>query len=277
MVGLTFTGKVKAQTVASNNLDERIKKVESNLAGWVVINGDSAWTLEERMKHYGINGLSIAVVNDFKIDWAKAYGFADVEEKRFVTISTLFQAASISKSINTTGILKLYEDGKLDIYRDINEYLFGWKFPYDSKANGKTINLSNLLCHTAGLTIHGFDGYVKENPLPSVEQILDGRKPANSKAVRSAYEPGVKFDYSGGGVTISQLIVTNVSNTSYENFMQTNVLKPMGMNNSFFIQPPSSEMQKDIATGYYSANKMVKDKFHVYPELACCRPMDNTN
>lgn len=89
------------------DIEERIRQVESNLAGWVQTGENDTWTLTERMKKYNINGVSIALIHNYQIEWARGYGFADVSEKRPVTEKTLFQAASISKSLNSAGVLKL--------------------------------------------------------------------------------------------------------------------------------------------------------------------------
>src|ERR1700735_5319404 len=103
---------------------------------------------------------------------------------------TLSQAASISKSLNAVGVLKLVQEGRLDLNTDINQYLKSWKFPYDSLAKGKKITVAELLSHTAGLSVYGLPGYERGTPLPTLEQMLDGRPPANSPAIRSMFEPG---------------------------------------------------------------------------------------
>jgi CubicO group peptidase (beta-lactamase class C family) len=247
----------------------RIKKVENNLSAWVQIeNNPQKWTLEERMKFYHANGVSIAVIKDYKIEWAKGYGLADSLQQKLVTTKTLFQAGSNSKSLNAVGILKLVEEGKLNLNSDINDYLKRWKFPYDSLSKGKKITIANLLSHTAGLTVHGFDGYEKGNAIPTIIQTLNGQKPANSEAVRSAYEPSLKYEYSGGGTTISQLIIEDVTGEPYDKYMWENVLKPMGMNNSSYTQPPVSSKLNLLATGYYNDGKAVKGNYHIYPEQA---------
>jgi CubicO group peptidase (beta-lactamase class C family) len=220
------------------------------------------------MSKYKITGLSIAVINNYKVEWAKGYGFADVSEKRHVTEKTLFQAASISKSLNATGILKLAEEKKIDLDRDINDYLLTWKFPYDEKSGSGKITLRHLLSHTGGLTIHGFPGYAKGEELPSVSSILDGKKPANTEAVRSLEEPGKKVIYSGGGTTITQMIVTDVTKQPYELFMKNNVLDPLGMTSSSYQQPPSEDKHDILATGYKADGSEVRGKFHIYPEQA---------
>lgn len=253
----------------SPKIEKKIKEVENNLGLWVNIEGSSnQHTLQQQMDAYHVNGVSIAVVKDHKIEWARGYGWADTATQRPVTSETLFQAASISKSINGIGILKLVEEKQVNLDSDINDYLNKWKFPYDSLSKGKKITLANLLSHTAGLNVSGFPGYEKEDNIPALGFILDGKKPANTPAVRSVFEPGLKFQYSGGGIAISQLLLQDVTGKSYETFMRKQVLKPMGMHSSFYSQPPSSNKQNILATAYNDEGKEVKGKYHIYPEQA---------
>lgn len=253
----------------SKETQSRIKQVENNLSGWVQIeNNSQKWTLEERMKFYHANGVSIAVIKDYKIEWAKGYGLADSLQQKPVTTKTLFQAGSNSKSLNAVGILKLVQEGKLNLNSDINDYLKRWKFPYDSLSKGKKITIANLLSHTGGITVHGFAGYEFGDKIPTLVQILNGQKPANSEAIRSMYEPSLKYEYSGGGTTISQLIIEDVTGKPYDKYMWENVLKPMGMTNSFYTQPPALSKLNLLATGYYNDGKAVKGNYHIYPEQA---------
>jgi CubicO group peptidase (beta-lactamase class C family) len=227
----------QSQDHYSADVDSRIKQVEQNLADRYMIKGQSGYTLKDMMAHFHINGLSIAVIHNYQIDWAKGYGWADSAEQRPVTTKTLFQAASISKSLNAVGVMLLAQEGKLDLYADINNYLTSWKFPYDSLSKNKKITVANLLSHTGGLTIHGFPGYSKGDTLPTLEQVLDGKRPANTGAVRSMYEPGVKSEYSGGGTTITMMIVQDVTHEPYDRYMKEKVLDPLGMSSSFYTQP----------------------------------------
>jgi CubicO group peptidase (beta-lactamase class C family) len=262
--------------VYQKDIETDIRLVVSNLCSDIQVEGEPNWTLEERMKYYHVNGVSIAVIRNYKIAWVRGFGWADSAEQRLVTASTLFQAGSISKSLNGIGVLKLAQDGKLNLYEDINQYLKSWKFPYDSVSKGKKITTADLLSHTAGLTIHGFPGYEKGTPLPTIPQILDGLHPANTQPVRSALEPAIKEMYSGGGTLISQLIVQDITGIPYDKFMLENVLKPMGMSSSFFTQPPPAKDQKKLATGYYLDGKEVKGKYHIYPEQAAAGLWTNT-
>ena len=252
----------------SPEVQERISRVENNLIPWMQTRRGPRWSLAQRMALYNIKGLSIAVVSNYKIEWAKGYGWADISENRLVTEKTLFQAASISKTLNGIGILRLVQDKKLDLNSDINSYLKSWQFPYDEKTNNKKITIAGLLSHTAGLGIHGFPGSAVNDTIPTLQQILDGVKPANTGAIRSIMEPGLKFEYSGGGVMISQQIIEDVTGIPYDVFMQKKVLDPLGMSNSFFTQPPDKKYRKHLATGYYLNGEEIKGKYHVYPEQA---------
>jgi hypothetical protein len=179
----------------------KIKAVENNLWGWVQIDDSNAvWNIMDRMKFYRVKGLTIAVIHNHKIEWARGYGFADESEHRPVTVNTLFQAGSISKSLNSVGAMKLVQEKKLGLDEDINKYLKTWKFPYDSVSKGRVITLRNLLSHSAGLTIHGFPGYEVGDSLPSIYQVLNGQRPANTDAVRSMIEPGMFFIYEEGSM-----------------------------------------------------------------------------
>lgn len=247
--------------------DAKIKEVENNLEQGVQITGTPHHKIMDRMAFYHVKGLSVAVIKDHKLLWAKAYGFADDSLKIPATVDTRFQAASVSKSLNAVGVLKLVQQKKLDLYADINTNLKSWKFPYDSLSKGKKINTANLLSHTAGLTVHGFGGYVPGDSLPSIPQILDGQKPANSKPVRSMYEPGKKYEYSGGGVTISQLELMDITQKPYADYMSKEVLLPLGMSNSSY-QQPSAVKAALLAHGYNYDAKEIKGSYHIYPEQA---------
>lgn len=261
-------GFVFAQDIQyAPDIEKKIKEVENNLGLWVQIEGAKIdATLQDRMAFHKVNGVSIAVVKNYKIEWARGFGWADINTKQPVTTATLFQAGSISKSLNGVGVLKLVQEGKLDLSADINDYLKSWKFPYNELSKGKKISTANLLSHTAGLTIHGFPGYEVGKPLPTYAQILDGAKPANTSAVRSAFEPGLKFQYSGGGTTISQVMVEDITGQPYDVYMWENVLKPMGMLSSSYTQPPASG--KPLATAHNNKGKAIKGNYHLYPEQA---------
>lgn len=258
---------VTAQQHYSKAVNEQIARVETTLAGRLVIDG-KLYTLAERMKHYNVAGISVAVIDNYQLVWAKGYGYADKKEGRRVTTTTLFEPGSISKSLNAVGILQLAQQGKLDLYQDINQYLVNWKFPYDTASHGKKITTAQLLTHTAGLGVHGFPGYQRDSAIASVTDILDGRAPSNTEAVRSVMEPGKESRYSGGGILITQQMLTDLTKQPYEDYMYDHVFRPLGMTNSSYSQPPAESQRKNLATGYKSNGNEVPGKYFVYPEKA---------
>jgi CubicO group peptidase (beta-lactamase class C family) len=145
------------------------------------------------LKQFNVPGVSIAVIKDFKIDWAKGYGVADAATGQPVTTETLFQAASISKPVAAMASLKAVQDGRFKLDQDINTVLKSWQLPESQFTRERAVTPRMLMSHTSG-TGDGF-GF----PLPTIVQILDGLRPSNLPRVRLERPPMTGFKYSGGG------------------------------------------------------------------------------
>ena len=245
-----------------------MRHVETGLCTPVVIEGDSTWTIEERMKHYGVPGMSIAIIDDFKIAWVKSYGVMDSTSSRPVTDSTLFQAASISKPVFTMAVLKLAEMGAVKLDDDVNAQLRSWKVPENEFTATEKVTLKRLLGHVAGTTVHGFEGYVPGEPLPTLNQILNGEAPSNSPPVVVDQTPGSKWRYSGGGYCIASQVVLDAKGGTIPQHMDELVLKPLGMSRSTYQQPLPQAWTHNAASGHLPDRSPVKSKWHVYPELS---------
>lgn len=254
--------------LAQTSVDTQIKRVEQGLLPPVLIKGDPSWSIEERMKHWKVPGLSVAVVKDFKVEWARTYGVTDIETKEPVTIETLFQAGSISKPVAAMVALKRVQDGKITLEEDINNKLQTWKLPDNEFTAKKKVTLANLLSHTAGLTVHGFPGYAVDAKIPTLPQVLDGTSPANTAAVRVDMEPGTRFRYSGGGTTVAQLAIMDIERKAYPQIAKETVLGPLKMSNSTYSQPLPDDWRKKAASGHRGDGSLVAGKIHVYPEMA---------
>lgn len=249
----------------AQNLTERIDNVENSLSPLVSIEGESLWNLQERMRQYKTPGLSITVIKDYKIDWTKSYGQISNDYKNEVTNETVFQAGSISKFVNALAIMKLCEQNNIELDSDINSHLTSWKFPY--KNSSDKITLRQILSHTGGLSMSGFSGYKKAENLPTTIEILEGNGPANSEKVISIIPANQEFKYSGGGTTISQLILTDNANVTYENFISNYIFTPLKIENSFYsIQ--EEKYTKNISSGHTRKGKPLKNNYNFYPESA---------
>ncbi len=224
--------------------------------------------IRSQMQKRGIPGLSLAIIQDGKILKAQAYGFIDKDGKVPVTTNTLFQAGSVSKSVAAMGALYLVEQNKLVLDENVNVKLKGWKVPDNEFTNDKKVTLRGILSHTTGLTVHGFPGYAVGAKIPSVVQILDGTAPANTLPVRVDFVPGSRWRYSGGGYTVMQQLMVDVTGADFPEFMKNKVLSPLGMKNSTYQQPLSPELAKLTATGHYNNRSLVEGRWHIYPEMA---------
>jgi CubicO group peptidase (beta-lactamase class C family) len=222
----------------------------------------------DRMKHYHVPGVSVAVINEGKIEWAKGYGVKENGGHDPVTPETLFQAASISKPATALGVLRLVDKGILDLDAPVNDKLVSWKIPENEFSKNEKVTLRRLLTHSAGLTVSGFPGYAASDPIPTTVQVLNGEKPANTSPVRIDMIPGSQWRYSGGGFLVTQLLVADVSGRSFPEYMKTTVLNPLGMDHSTFAQPLPPDKADQAASGHEMNGEVVKGKWHVYPELA---------
>ncbi len=226
--------------------------------------------VEAEMERRQIPGLSLAIIDGGKIVKAKGYGVTEKGGETPVTVSTLFQAGSISKPVSALGALRLVERGDLDLDEDVNAKLSTWKVPENEFTREKKVTLRGLLSHTAGMTVHGFPGYAADGPVPTLVQVLDGEKPANTGAIRVDILPGSRWRYSGGGYTVMQQMVIDLTGEPFPRYMREAVLEPLGMEESTFEQPLPPERAKLTATGHGHQRDRppVQGKWHIYPEMA---------
>lgn len=195
------------------------------------------WTIEERMAHYGVPGVSIAIIRDGEIVAFKNYGVLQAGSADRVTPDTLFSAGSVSKVAAAAIVLRLVDAGTLDLDRDVNAYLKRWKVPPGAWTADNPVTLRRLLSHTAGATVHGYPDFAPGASLPTIVQSLDGRPPAVTEPVRIVTPPGTRLRYSGGGVSIEQLIVEDVLGVDFETAARRYLFVPLGMKRSTFQQP----------------------------------------
>jgi len=218
--------------------------------------------IEQRMRFFNVPGVSIAVFEQGKLAWSKGYGLADVNQQQPITTNTRFQAASISKSVTAFAVLQLVDQGRLNLDEDANTYLKEWKIPVTEFTQQEKVTIRRLLNHTVGLTGEGFLGYQKSGKIPNAIEVLNGQ--GRTPKITVAATPGSRFAYSGGGYLVLQKVVEDVSGMPFVEFMQQQVLSPLGMSNSTFNQFPTA----NVSLAYGSDGKVCEGGWLVNPELA---------
>jgi len=252
-------------------IDPHIRRVEEGLLPIAASQPGVPANIEDRMRAYGVPGLSIAVIDGGRIAWAKGYGVADSVSGHPVTPNTLFQAASISKPISAIGALLLVQQGRLQLDESANHALRSWKIPESTFTRDRSVTVRMLLNHTAGLEHVDSDSYPpfsEGDRLPSMPQILRGEPPARRGGVSVVSIPGGTFVYSAAGYEVLQQLVADVSGQPFEQFMQAEIFTPLGMRNSTFAQPLPESLRSVAATGHYAGGERLPGRFHVSPELS---------
>jgi CubicO group peptidase (beta-lactamase class C family) len=250
--------------------EERISRVENGLLTTTVIagEGDGGLAITERMRFYNVPGVSIAVVDGGEIAWARGYGELEAGSGQPVDTATLFQAASISKPVAAIAALGMVEEGLFSLDDDVNSRLTSWQLPDSDLTAEEKVTPRRLLSHSAGTTVHGFPGYASGTAVPTVVQVLDGAGPSNTAPVRVDVLPGSLWRYSGGGTSIMQLLLSDVTGRPFHEVMAERVLRPAQMVHSTYEQPLPEAFAPRAARAHGADGSAVEGGWHTYPEQA---------
>ena len=259
-------GRILAQELSS--VMERQRAVEAGLLPAVVASGQPipTWGIWDRMERHRVPGVSIAVINDGVVEWAEGYGLKQAGSSDSVSVFTLFQAASISKSVTAAAVLRLAERGVLSLDVDVNEYLISWQVQPNEYTAESPVTLRGLLAHNAGITVPGFPGYAAGEEVPTAVDVLAGR--GNTDPVKVVSVPGEQYRYSGGGYTIAQVLLEDLTGAPFHTVMEAEVLGPVGMSGSTFDQPLPDQLAAVAAVGHGGDGAPIQGKWRTYPEQA---------
>jgi CubicO group peptidase (beta-lactamase class C family) len=211
----------------------------------------------EAARNNNVPGVAIAVIQNGKIVWTQCIGFADKENRKPVTTETIFNVGSVSKMVSAWGFMQLTEKGLVNLDDPVNDYLTRWKLPA-SQYDISKVTLRRILSHTAGLSVHGYGGSEQGTKLLSLEESLSGKTKRNGESVRLISEPGTKWEYSGGGYTLAQLMLEERTKEKFADYMKKNVFKPLGLNHTTYEW--TEEMMKNSATAYDASGKPIKNR-----------------
>lgn len=218
-------------------------------------------SINEALKLLNIPSVSIALIDEGRVAFARAYGTD-------ATPDTLYQAASLSKFVASIGAMRLVESSTLKLDEDVNDRLTSWKVPGNSLDSTHKVTLRGLLSMTGGIGVPGFLGYPVGSQLPNLRQILDGTPPANSPPVTVIAVPGSAYHYSGGGYEIAEALMQDATATPFPQLMRELVLDPLGMTASSFDLPPDGRLAARATSGHFGDGKELPGRWNLFPEHA---------
>ncbi len=226
------------------------------------------YSIEERMRRYGVPGVSITIIERGQIVVSEHYGVQRAQQNEPVTDSTLFQAASLSKLVTALATLRLVSQSVLSLDCDVNAYLSRWKLRANCEAWDGAVTLRRLLNHTAGVSVSYYPGYSPDQPIPTLEAVLNGVPPALTAPVVVFREPGSALYYSEGGVLVEQLALEEVCNQPLRELVDELVLQPLSIETSTFAQPLPAPLQASAAASHGLTGEGLQPPWRVYPEAA---------
>jgi len=247
----------------------RIASIERHVPPNVRFAGDHrTFELATLMRNHKVPAVSVAVFDHYQLQWAHAWGYANVDKRVPATDATLFRAGSLSETPHVLAVLETVADGKLALDRPINDQLVSWKLSDNELTQQAPVTLRELLGHVAGMGQGNFSGYAADATLPTAQQILAGAPPANSQPVRVELPPGTTYRYSEAGIVITQLALVDQWHQPYPEILAQHVFAPLGMTHSTYEQPLSPARKADTAMGYRADETEEARTDRVYPEMA---------
>jgi CubicO group peptidase (beta-lactamase class C family) len=212
--------------------------------------------LEKEMEEYHIAGAAIAVVKDGQLFYTKGYGYADLENKIPIDPEqTPFRIGSTNKLVTWTAVMQLVEQGKLDLDADVNSYL-DFQVP---DTYPQPITLRHLMTHTAGFE----DLYLDFVSLEESKEVLPPGEFLASHIPGRVFPPGEVASYSNYGAALAGYIVARASGQSYDQYVQEQILDPLGMTHSSALAPLHPEVMNQVSVGY----QYTDGAFEIYPKF----------
>ncbi len=232
------------------------RAMENHLATGLALTHSSAqkWNVNDRMKALHVHGASVAVIHQGAIEWAAGYGDRQTDGPA-VDTSTVFNFASVSKAVTAVAVMRLAQDGRLDLDRDVNAYLKRWKVPQNQWTEQRAVTARMILNHTAGFG-ESLGHINSRSNVPTLLQELDGLPPETDPPVRVKMLPGSRFEYSSAGYLVLELLIEDVTGETFGTAMQSLVFTPLGMKRSTFVQPLPASQAENAASAFVSRQKV---------------------
>ncbi|MFE8699814.1 serine hydrolase domain-containing protein [Cytobacillus sp. FJAT-54145] len=223
--------------------------------------------IKERMEHYNVNGLSIALIENGKISGTENYGLLEVKSNREVNENSIFGACSISKFLTGMMAIRLIEEGLLELDENVNDRLVTWTVPENEYTSNKKVTLRNLLSHQSGIKDPegSFSEFNSDIGIPSMVELLEGKTPYCKVPIAVQCEPESEFNYSDAAFCIIQQLIEDVTKKPFYQVVNEFIFKPLEMKNSY-LNTTLLEMEKnEFSCGHNKYGELVGGKYPLYP------------
>lgn len=253
----------KAERIAPLDFAQRLRP------RYVLGDADPRYRLADRMAHYKVPGVAVAIIDSGEIVFAGGFGVLQAGKDEPVDAGTVFSVGSVSKIATAAIALKMQAAGALDVDKDVSPYLSSWRLPASAFAPQDTVTLRMILSHTAGFNVHGFGDFMPGQDLPTVIETLTGEAPARNDSLELLFQPGAGFKYSGGGYTLAQLLLSDVAGTDFVDTAEKQLLAPLSMSRSSFANP-LPETHGNIAKAHDADGRAIAlpRGYEAMPEMA---------
>lgn len=226
-------------------------------ASAVSVQPDEQWELKVPilLEKYNVPGVAVVILNQGEEVKYRFFGYSDLATKQQIGENTGFNVGSISKTVTAWGVMKLVELGKIELDAPIQQYLTRWKIP-KSPYDPSGVTVRRLLNHTSGLSQHAVPQFELTETVPSIEASLANYTNHGGEKVRLVNSPGTNWSYSGGGYTLLQLMIEEVTKEPFSSFMRREILLPLGMFDSSF--EPDEKLLKNLAKSHGRDGRQTK-------------------
>ena len=236
-------------TLADDSVDEARHRVEQNLLPYTLVQGQPAYDLHDRMAHYRVPGVSVAVIQDFEVLWIAQYGETRAVDGTPVVAETRFNVGSMSKAATSACILTLVEQGLLGLDDDVDQHLTSWAIPANPYTADAPVTPRRLMNHSAGLPHRSPLTYPADR-LPTPLQLVRGEAPSRQDPLKLEQRPGVAFQYSNGGYTVLQILAADLAGLPFDDLTARNVFTPLGLTRTTFTTPLPAAALAEAAVGH---------------------------
>lgn len=226
-------------------------------------------TAEKLMKQKKLNGLSVAVFEDYKVIWTNQWGVKEAVSAEKIDVNTAFSTASISKPITAIVCAILEEKGLINLDDPISKYIKRWELPKSDFTKDTEVTWKHLLSHTAGTSQSGFHDYYEGDSIPTIVQSLNGiLLPRTKEPIKFLFKPGTNWEYSGGGYVIVQLALEDHLHKPMSAIVKEYLLDPLQLKNSTMIQPNEKGFLTNIAKAHNDNGEIIKTGIPITPQVA---------